>query len=111
MVLSWLNRPADEEALCKDWFHGGGGYDLADAAGAIGGTLFGLDPDAKRFYDELAARLAEPRWLIAYMFSAPLMEFTQAFAPPPRSRFGALATKPYGQLHAVVLVEAVAAGF
>jgi hypothetical protein len=111
MVRSWLGRPLAEEELCQGWFQTKGGYDLADAAHAIGGTLFGVDPDSPRFYDDLAIRLAEPRWLIAYMFSALLMRFTQAFVPQPRSRFGALATKPYGELHAVVLVEADATGF
>jgi hypothetical protein len=110
MVLSWLGRSADEEELCQGWFHTKGGYSLDAAAGVLEGRLFSLYPDSPRFYDDLASRLAEPRWIIAYMFSAPLMRFAQAFVPQPRSRFGALATKPYGELHAVVLIEADATG-
>ncbi len=111
MVLSWLGRSADEEELCQGWFHTKGGYGLDAAASAIEGKLFSLYPDSPRFFEDLAIRLAEPRWIIAYMFSAPLMRSTQALSPQPRSRFGTLAIRPYGELHAVVLVEADATGF
>ncbi|WP_437480090.1 hypothetical protein WME75_34870 [Sorangium sp. So ce1014] len=112
MVLARLGRAMEEDSLCAAWVGSKRGFSLADAAAAVGGHSMGLDMDNPSSYVYLRTRLAEPCWIIAQMFAAPLMRIAQALARPPApSRFGALTNEPLGSLHAVVLVSADAAGF
>jgi len=111
IVLSWLGRPAGEEDLRRGWLGSKRGYAIDDAATAVGGSLVRIYPHLPSFHDDLRARLDEPRWLIAYVFSAPMMRLTRALQPAPVSRFGALSREPYGELHAIVLVGADGDGF
>lgn len=104
MVLSWLGRPADEDEICRNWVGSKRGYAIGDAAHRIEGQLGTIYPDDARFYDYLTIRLEESRWIIAYVFSKELMDIAEAFASPPRSRYGRLTNEPFGDLHAVVLV-------
>src|SRR5262245_15112353 len=77
IVLSWLGRPVEEDALCGDWVGSPRGFALEDAANAIGGTLMTIYPDQASFHDNLRARLVEPRWIIAFVFSVHMMRFAQ----------------------------------
>jgi hypothetical protein len=111
IVSSWLGAPRDEAWMCEHWAGSKKGYAIEDACLAIGGVLLRMYPEQPSFHDHLRARLEEGRWILAYVFSAPMMRFALAMTPPPRSRFGPLSTAPYGELHTIVLVGADAAGF
>lgn len=111
IVFSWLGRPVHEEDLCQSWAGSKRGYAIEDAAALLGATIERRYPDQRAFHDHLRARLAEGRCIIAYVFSAPMMRFIMAMEPAPRSRFGALSSAPYGELHAIVLVSADVEGF
>lgn len=87
------------------------GFNLSDAAIALGGTRVIKYPHEPSFHDTLRAYLVEPRWIIPYVFSAPLMSLTEAMSPPPQSRFGALSQAPFGELHTIVLTGADSNGY
>jgi hypothetical protein len=83
MIFSLLGRPIAEDTVCEAWAGSKRGYALVDAAIVIGGHHLQLNPDLPGSYAFLRARLAEPRWIIAQMFSRPLMLFTEAMREPP----------------------------
>jgi hypothetical protein len=112
MILAWLGRPTEEEALCASWTGSRRGYSLGDAATELGGACMTLDAELPASYAWLRARLDEPCWIIAQMFAAPLARITTAIARPPvPSRFGSLTNAALGSLHAVVLGGAEPRGF
>lgn len=111
IVLSWLGRPTDEEAICRGWVRTRRGYAIVDAAELLDGAYDADAADKPGIQAYLRILLAEPRWIVAQMFSAPMTRIAASRRPPSISRFGPLTTARFGALHAVVLVDADDRGF
>lgn len=96
--------PCNQPALASTWQGSAAGFDLEDAASALGAkkVQYAIGPNLPDF---MRSVLDGQRWIVAQVFSNGLQEHYDAFPPPTPGPYENL-DRVWGRLHVIVLVAA-----